>query len=65
MTSDDYFFSLVRPKQDIKKRKCLRCRKPFLSDKYRCCAQCHVVIEKVGPLAVYGFSLPSGYSQEA
>ena len=36
-----YFWSMVRPKKDKKKRICLNCRDEFISNGYRLCGSCH------------------------
>lgn len=51
-----YFYSLVRPKPERKKRRCLRCRKEFIAckvgaDNNRICGECHQITDNVGFLA--------------
>jgi hypothetical protein len=42
--SDSYFYSLVRPKQSYKKRKCLKCGTMFDTlASLRLCAQCTII----------------------
>lgn len=53
MTTDEYFYSLIKPKRDKRMVKCLRCRKPFMSlgPHQRTCATCQDVNRKRGALA--------------
>jgi ribosomal protein S27AE len=49
----DYFYSLVNVNQERKKRKCLRCRRGFVSSHagHRICGACRCIISGQGHLA--------------